>query len=157
MKKITSEFDVDALIVDDYDINLELTKYMLEMMKCRVDGVASGKEALEKAAAKTYDIVFMDIQMPEMDGIETMEKIREDYDQYKKIPFVALTANAIEGDREKYLNAGMDDYISKPITAEKLADILIRQISKDKDAAIEILKDSTSTFNKQWSTYRQQK
>ncbi len=132
MKKITSEFDVDALIVDDYDINLELTKYMLEMMKCRVDGVASGKEALEKAAAKTYDIVFMDIQMPEMDGIETMEKIREDYDQYKKIPFVALTANAIEGDREKYLNAGMDDYISKPITAEKLADILIRQISKDK-------------------------
>ncbi len=132
MRKIQAQFDVDVLVVDDYAINLELTKHMLEMMKCRVDTAVSGVEALEKAAGKSYDIIFMDIQMPDMDGVEATQKIRKEHQNYQKIPFVALTANAIEGDREKYLKAGMDDYISKPITADKLASILIRQVDKDK-------------------------
>ena len=132
MRKVTSEFDVDVLVVDDYPINLELTKHMLEIMKCRVDTAFSATEAIEKAASKVYDVIFMDIQMPDMDGVEATQKIREKHQNYQKVPFVALTANAIEGDREKYLKAGMDDYISKPITADKLANILIRQVDKDK-------------------------
>lgn len=132
MKKVTSEFDVDVLVVDDYPINLELTQHMLEIMKCRVDTAFSATEAITKTENKIYDVVFMDIQMPDMDGVQATDTIRKKYPSYQNIPFVALTANAIEGDREKYLKEGMDDYISKPITTEKLAEILVRQLPEEK-------------------------
>ncbi len=132
MKKITSEFNIDVLVVDDYLINLELTKHMLQMMKCRVDTAETGPEALEKIKEKKYDIVFMDIQMPEMDGVEATNEIRKITGDDNHLPVVALTANAIEGDREKYLEAGLDDYISKPITGEGLEDILVRQLPAEK-------------------------
>ncbi|NGX58321.1 MAG: Signal transduction histidine-protein kinase BarA [Chlamydiae bacterium] len=132
MKKITSEFNIDVLVVDDYLINLELTKHMLQMMKCRVDTAENGVEALKKVKDKKYDIVFMDIQMPDMDGIQTTSEIRKITENNGHIPVVALTANAIEGDREKYLDSGLDDYISKPITGEGLEEILLRQLPADK-------------------------
>lgn len=132
MKKITSEFNIDVLVVDDYLINLELTKHMLQMMKCRVDTAETGPEALEMIKEKKYDIVFMDIQMPEMDGVEATREIRKITGDDNHLPVVALTANAIEGDREKYLEAGLDDYISKPITGEGLEEILVRQLPAEK-------------------------
>jgi len=132
MKRITARFDIDVLVVDDYLINLELTKHMLQMMKCRVDTAETGPEAIDRVKGKQYDIIFMDIQMPEMDGVEATSEIRKLTEQNGHIPVVALTANAIEGDREKYLEAGLDDYISKPITGEGLEEILMRQLSEDK-------------------------
>jgi len=74
----------------------------------------------------------MEIQMPDMDGIEATNEIRKITEGNGHIPVVALTANAIEGDREKYLKAGLDDYISKPITGERLEEILIRQLPDEK-------------------------
>jgi len=132
MKKISAQFDVDVLVVDDYLINLELTKHMLQMMQCRVDTAENGPESLEMVKKKDYDIVFMDIQMPEMDGVEATNEIRKILGEDRHLPVVALTANALEGDREKYLEAGLDDYISKPITGEGLEEILMRQLPEDK-------------------------
>jgi len=132
MKKITARFDINVLVVDDYPINLDLTKHMLQMMKCQVDTAETAPEAIEKVKQKNYDIIFMDIQMPDMDGVEATREIRKITSSKGHIPVVALTANAIEGDREKYLEAGLDDYISKPITGERLEEILMRQIRENK-------------------------
>jgi len=132
MKKITAQFNADALVVDDYSMNLDLTKHMLLMMECRVDTAETGPEAIDLVRQKRYDIIFMDIQMPDMDGIEATNEIRKITEGNGHIPVVALTANAIEGDREKYLKAGLDDYISKPITGERLEEILIRQLPDEK-------------------------
>jgi len=132
MKKITAKFDAETLVVDDYSMNLELTKHMLLMMDCRVDTAETGPEAIEMVKVKRYDIIFMDIQMPDMDGIEATDEIRKITENNGHIPIVALTANAIEGDREKYLEAGLDDYISKPISGERLEEILARQLPDEK-------------------------
>jgi len=132
MKKITAKFDAKTLVVDDYLMNLELTKHMLLMMDCHVDTAETGPEAIEMVKQKRYDIIFMDIQMPEMDGVEATNEIRKITENNGHIPVVALTANAIEGDREKYLDAGLDDYISKPISGERLEEILVRQLPDEK-------------------------
>ena len=90
MKKITSRFDIDVLVVDDYLINLDLTKYMLQMMKCHVDTAETGPEAIDKVKQKKYDIIFMDIQMPDMDGVEATREIRKITEKNGHIPIVAL-------------------------------------------------------------------
>ncbi len=128
MKKITSQFNAKVLVVDDYTINLELTKHMLEMMKCTVDVAESAGEAIDMVSSNDYDLILMDIQMPDMDGVKAMNKIREMNSTNKTTPIIALTANAIEGDREKYLESGMDDYLPKPITGEKLESVLKKHI-----------------------------
>jgi len=129
MKKITNHFDAKVLVVDDYLINLELTKQLLELMACEVDTAANGLEALEQMKDNKYDLIFMDIQMPEMDGVEATKEIRKkDSDENRHTPIIALTAHAIQGDREKYLNEGMDDYLSKPITGSDLEKILIKYL-----------------------------
>lgn len=121
MEKITAKFsNVKVLIVDDYIINREVTEGMLELMECKVDAAEDGKEAVEKCKKSNYDIIFMDIQMPEMDGYEATQAIRDHEGDKKHTPIVALTANALTGDREKCLDAGMDDYISKPIKGDDL-------------------------------------
>ena len=92
----------------------------------RVDIVANGAEAVEAVSTRPYDVVLMDVQMPEMDGIEATAAIRELPDQLSRIPIIALTANAMKGDREKYLAAGMDDYVSKPIDMHDLFEAVAR-------------------------------
>lgn len=110
-----------ALVAEDNLINQRIVEFQLEKMGFTVDLTANGMEALEKFAVNTYDILILDIQMPLMDGYQTAKKIREgELLSDRHIPIIAVTANAMKGDRELYLNAGMDDYISKPFTYETL-------------------------------------
>lgn len=112
------------LVVEDYFINQEVTEDILHLMGCEVDLAENGKEALEKWKSNTYDLILMDVQMPEMDGYQTTRQIREREAGKNRAIIVALTANALQGDREKCLASGMDDYISKPIEVSKLEEIL---------------------------------
>ena len=109
-----------VLVVEDNPVNQRLVRLMLERMGCRVDPAANGKEAVEMARNLPYDIVFMDCQMPEMDGYQATREIRSRETGARHLPIVALTAGAMEGDREKALQAGMDDYLTKPVQREDL-------------------------------------
>ena len=112
-----------ALLVEDNPINQILAVTLLEGLGLKVDVANHGKEALVKLEKdKQYKMIFMDCQMPEMDGYEATQRIRsgECGVEYKEIPIIAMTANAITGDREKCLDAGMSDYISKPIDTDIL-------------------------------------
>ena len=110
-----------VLLAEDSIANQKLAVLMLERLDCRVDAVANGREALEALTHMTYDLVFMDCHMPEMDGYEATTAIRHrEARSGRHVPIIAMTANALPGDRERCLQAGMDDYMSKPIEAESL-------------------------------------
>jgi CheY-like chemotaxis protein len=115
------------LLVEDNAVNQEVTKEMLRMMGCRVDVAEDGGEAVNAVKDKAYDLVLMDCHMPAMDGFEATAVIRreEASDSSKThLPIVALTADAVEGDRERCLAAGMDDYLAKPFTQDDLHSVL---------------------------------
>lgn len=117
----------NILAVDDHPVNrMFVTKILAKLGFKNVTLAEDGREALEKIAANDYDIVLMDCQMPELDGYQATTMLREIETAAgsKRLPVVALTANAMVGDREKCINAGMDDYLSKPIKADKLTAIL---------------------------------
>lgn len=115
-----------ALFAEDYDINQELVKEMLEFMNIRVDLADDGEQALELYKKNHYEVVFLDIQMPKVDGLEVAREIRK---MDKKQPvIIAITANALEGDREVCLDAGMDDYIAKPVEIHHLEEVLRKYI-----------------------------
>ncbi len=101
---------------------------MLEQLGYRVDVVGDGNRALEAMARRNYSLILMDCQMPDMDGYETTRAIRNLEKANRRIPIVAMTAHAVRGDRESCLEAGMDDYISKPVKMELLEDVLNRWI-----------------------------
>jgi len=107
---------LNALVAEDNEMNRYVIEKLLEGMKYKVEIVENGYEALKAFQNKSYDIVFMDIQMPIMDGIETTKKIREMENGKSHIPIIAVTAFAIKGDKEKFIENGMDGYISKPIS-----------------------------------------
>ena len=100
---------------------------ILEKLGHRVTIAESGQEALDILAAQTFDIVLMDIQMPGLDGVETTRQIRarETGDDHR-LPIIAVTAHAMAGDRERYLAAGMDDYLTKPIQRAELIKAIVR-------------------------------
>lgn len=116
------------LVVDDHPVNLLfMNKVLKKIGFTRVDQAASGKEALELAKIHEYDLIFMDCQMPEMDGFEASERIRMmEGVRIGSVPIIAVTADAMKGARERCLDSGMNDYISKPIDIEKLKDILCK-------------------------------
>lgn len=125
MKKLSSKFPGKrVLVADDYFVNQEVAQDILELMDLEVEVAENGKEALEKHQTKSFDVILMDIQMPEMDGFEATKAIRTNEGQNKHTPIIALTANALTGDREKCIEAGMDDYIPKPIEADKLEELM---------------------------------
>lgn len=102
------------LLVEDNDINQELVRELLAMQDITVQSVYNGQEALERLDEEEFDGVLMDCQMPVMDGYEATRRIRQQ-ERFRKLPIIALTANAMKGDREKVLEAGMNDHIAKPI------------------------------------------
>lgn len=112
------------LLAEDNPVNQMLTIALLSKKGYKVDAVGNGREAVESVLKLPYDLVLMDIQMPEMDGMEATKKIRHLETTYASIPIIALTANAMKGDREKYLENGFDDYISKPVDKDKLYQVI---------------------------------
>ncbi len=123
----TDQFrDIHALVAEDNIINQKLIMATLENFGLQVTLTANGKEAFEKRQSDEYDIIFMDIQMPVMSGLESTKAILEyeAQENLKHIPIVALTANALKGDREKYIEAGMDNYASKPLNLIELKNII---------------------------------
>ena len=114
-----------VLLAEDNIINQKLANGLLEKLNCKIKTVGNGKEAVNVAKNGVFDIIFMDIQMPEMDGFEATGLIRDwENETGTKTPIVAMTAHAMKGDREKCIDAGMDDYVTKPISLKILSDVL---------------------------------
>jgi len=113
---------VRILIAEDNSMNQRLIKHLLESRGYNFDLVFNGIQAIESLKKQSYDMVLMDIQMPEMDGYSATKQIREELKS--NIPVVAMTAHAMSGEKEKCIKAGMNDYISKPIDEEILFDII---------------------------------
>jgi len=112
-----------VLVAEDNIVNQKVALKQLEKLGCEADVAANGLEVLEALQRRSYDLVLMDCQMPEMDGFQAAIEIRKlEGDQQTHLPVVAMTANALHGDREKCLAAGMDSYIAKPLRLETLAE-----------------------------------
>jgi PAS domain S-box-containing protein len=119
--------EIRILVVEDNSLNQQLALLLLENIGYQADTAANGREALEAVERDHYDVVLMDVQMPEMDGLEATRKIHERLGS-KRPRIIAATANATQDERERCLAAGMDDYLSKPIRLEELAQALDRQL-----------------------------
>lgn len=119
------------LLVEDNEINQEVARELLEGVGLDVSIAANGHEALKAVRKKKFDAVLMDIQMPVMDGFQATHEIRKD-EQFEKLPIIAMTAHAMAGDKEKCINAGMNDYISKPIDPADLFTSLVKWIEPAK-------------------------
>ena len=117
-----------VLLVDDYEMNLKVGRNLLNIYGIKPDLVNSGKDAIEAIKKKKYDIVFLDHMMPQMDGIETLKHLKKNDLIGEGTVMIALTANAVVGARETYLEAGFDDYLSKPIEIEALGDMLLKHL-----------------------------
>lgn len=134
------------LVVDDNTVNQKVASVMLQRYGCMVDVAANGIEACNMVNMLPYDLVLMDCQMPEMDGYQASQAIRTRETQSKasrRLPIIALTANAMEGNAEKCLAAGMDDYLSKPIRPEALYDKLLQHLARANQAATAAIKPSS--------------
>ena len=129
---------ITVLVAEDNQVNQTVVTAMLARAGHVVDVVASGAEAIEALRQTSYDAVLMDVQMPGMDGVEATREIRSLPGDAGKVPVIALTANAMAGDRERYLRAGMDDYVSKPIEMPALFGALARCVGDDIAIATEL-------------------
>ena len=127
------ELNYRVLVAEDNPTNQDVVRGMLRKAGCRVDVVANGREAIEATTARDYDLVFMDCQMPVLDGYQASREIRrleKENQENRYIPIIALTANALKGDKEKCLAAGMDDYMSKPFRADTMRTMIKRWVSE---------------------------
>ena len=113
-----------VLVAEDNEVNQKVVSRMLERLGHHAEVAVNGREALERAKAGTFDLVLMDCQMPEMDGWEATARIRAALAGRRRIPILALTANASDADRQRCLDAGMDAHLSKPLKLERLAEAL---------------------------------
>jgi CheY-like chemotaxis protein/HPt (histidine-containing phosphotransfer) domain-containing protein len=121
------KLDLRILLAEDNPINQKLAIVLLQKAGYSVDAVENGLDALEKVQANQYSVVLMDVQMPELDGLEATQRIRElERSTGRHIPIIAMTAHAMQGDRERCLDAGMDDYVTKPLEPKVLFNALER-------------------------------
>ncbi|MCR5428507.1 MAG: response regulator, partial [Lachnospiraceae bacterium] len=123
--------DARILVVDDTEMNLTVIRSLLKKTEIRIDTAERGRDALTLAAGNQYDAIFIDHMMPDMDGIETLEHLRES-GKNTETPAIALTANAVSGAREMYLSAGFTDYLSKPVDGAKLEKLLSEVLPAEK-------------------------
>ncbi len=124
---VLQRFDARVLLVEDNAVNAEICTAMLASLGCSVEAAVNGAEAVEMSAARRYDLVLMDCQMPVMDGFEATRTIRareQVSPASERVPIIALTANAMQGDRDRCLAAGMDDYLAKPFKRQQLEAVL---------------------------------
>jgi CheY-like chemotaxis protein len=137
MQENESEQEIDyksmgvkrVLVAEDVELNQYLARHILESWGFEVVIAVNGREALELLMKDSFDCILMDVQMPEMDGMEATQRIRQLPDPVKSaIPIIALTANALKGDSEKYLATGMDDYLAKPFNEETLFRVIYRNL-----------------------------
>jgi PAS domain S-box-containing protein len=118
------------LLAEDNIVNQKLALKMLEKRGHHVTMVSNGQEALDTLKTDRFDLVLMDVQMPQMDGLEATKRVRDSEREEEHIPIIAMTAHAMKGDREMCLSAGMDDYVSKPIKADELFSVIERVVSQ---------------------------
>jgi CheY-like chemotaxis protein len=112
------------LLAEDNVVNQKLALRLLQQLGYRADLASNGVEAIESVERQPYDVVLMDVQMPEMDGLEASRQITARWEAAERPRIVAMTANAMQGDREMCLAAGMDDYLTKPIRVDQLIETL---------------------------------
>jgi CheY-like chemotaxis protein len=124
--QLATAIPLEILLVEDNPVNQKVALRLLERLGYNADAVGNGLEALHTLDQRKYDLVFMDIQMPEMDGLTATREIRRRYPAHRQPRIVALTANAVAGDRERCLEAGMDDYLSKPVKIEGIQQLILK-------------------------------
>ncbi len=130
-----------VLVVDDNEINQQVATRILQKLGCQADVAKSGFEAVEAIRHRAYAAVLMDAEMPDMDGMQATEAIRQEEQQNQaagRTCIVAVTANAMKGDRERYLAAGMDDYLAKPLTIKQLGELLARWVPDLKPSGLSV-------------------
>ena len=130
--KKSNASELPILLVEDYEPNILVATNLLDNFSYRYEVAHNGQEALDKYAPNKYSLILLDVQMPVMDGYETARRIRalEKQEELNHIPIIAMTAHALKGDREKCVEAGMDDYIPKPFNPHQLQAMLIKQLAK---------------------------
>lgn len=125
--------DARILMVDDNLVNRRVFCGLLKQINPSIDSIGSGRECLNCVRKERYDLIFLDHMMPEMDGIETFERMKKlDENLCKDTPVIMLTANAISGAKEQYLSMGFSDFLAKPISQDKLDEILERWLPEEK-------------------------
>ncbi len=131
-RRTLSNLNARVLVAEDNPTNQQVALGILKKLGLTADAVADGSEAIEALESIPYDLVLMDVQMPELDGLTATRVIRAPGSAVldHKVPIIAMTAHAMTGDREKYLDAGMDDYISKPVSPSAIAEALERQLGE---------------------------
>ncbi len=129
IEQLSRSIPLSILLVEDNLVNQKVALRFLDRLGYRADAVANGLEAVRSVQDRPYDLVFMDLQMPEMDGFEASREIRHSVPTDRQPRIIALTANALQGDREACLAAGMDDYITKPIKLQDIAASIQRQFA----------------------------
>lgn len=138
--------DAHLLVVDDNAMNRRVFKNLLKATLVQIDEAGSGMECLTLTRQNHYDLIFLDHMMPDMDGIETLHRLMEDTDSLcQSVPVIALTANAVTGAKEMYLNEGFHSFLSKPINPEKLEKMLLDLLPEDKLVPCEISDDNVDT------------
>ncbi len=125
---IALDREIRVLVVEDNRVNQTVALRTLQKMGCEAEAASDGVEAVERIKDERYDIVLMDVQMPEMDGIETTRRIRREEieDNRPRMPIIAMTAHALSDDKERCINGGMDGYITKPINVSELSDTILQ-------------------------------